>query len=67
MSWPEEMSFIANSSKIDRHKGKYLRYGEKKNPRGCIMLKVFLIKLLLTLEEVFYAFVALLVLSVLLT
>lgn len=21
MSWPEEMSFIANSSKIDRHKG----------------------------------------------
>lgn len=22
MSWPEEMSFIANSSKIDRHKGK---------------------------------------------
>lgn len=24
MSWPEEMSFIANSSKIDRRKGKYL-------------------------------------------
>lgn len=24
MSWPEEMSFIANSSKIDRHKGKFL-------------------------------------------
>lgn len=22
MSWPEEMSFIANSSKMDRHKGK---------------------------------------------
>lgn len=21
MSWPEEMSFIANSSKMDRHKG----------------------------------------------
>ncbi|XP_036392636.1 ubiquitin carboxyl-terminal hydrolase 32-like isoform X1 [Megalops cyprinoides] len=24
MSWPEEMSFIANSSKIDRHKGEIL-------------------------------------------
>lgn len=23
MSWPEEMSFIANSSKMDRHKGKF--------------------------------------------
>ena len=22
MSWPEEMSFIANSSKMDRHKGR---------------------------------------------
>lgn len=24
MSWPEEMSFIANSSKMDRHKGRLM-------------------------------------------
>ncbi|EGV94931.1 Ubiquitin carboxyl-terminal hydrolase 32 [Cricetulus griseus] len=34
MSWPEEMSFIANSSKIDRHKGRHLYELNRTNPIG---------------------------------
>lgn len=37
MSWPEEMSFIANSSKMDRHKGE-LEDADKR-------LLIFIIKL----------------------
>ena len=29
MSWPEEMSFIANSSKMDRHKGELMMHSLK--------------------------------------
>ncbi|KAG8520191.1 Ubiquitin carboxyl-terminal hydrolase 32 [Galemys pyrenaicus] len=35
MSWPEEMSFIANSSKIDRHKGKTNPIGMKGHMAKC--------------------------------
>lgn len=46
MSWPEEMSFIANSSKIDRHKGKCLNHSEEENPRGCTALKQLILSVL---------------------